>query len=271
MIAVAFLPVFTLVGQEGRLFRPLAWSKNFAMAIAAMLAITLDSAIRMLFARMDPFTFRLLHGGAPPHLAGDRISEPEIVDEMGRLMRVPGITTAWTMPIKARLDMLSTGIRTPVGLKVAGADLVEIQKIAQEAENILQKVPGTRSVFAGRVAGGYFLDFVLRREAGPLRPLGRRRQHAGDDGGGRRQPGHDAAIGPMRDVRSSRLLHRPSLPLPRGGRSASYPGRFAWAELLPAGARCNAADESPASRPATPPSQPDLFAEQAESHSNQLK
>jgi Cu(I)/Ag(I) efflux system membrane protein CusA/SilA len=319
VIAVAFLPVFTLIDQEGRLFRPLAWSKNLAMAIASLLAITLDPAMRMMFARMDPFRFRprflariadvllvgkyyseelhpisrFLHhiyeppcrfvlkhakatiavavllvaatvpvylklgqefmpplnegsllympttlpgmsvgqaqeilqmqdrilrsipevesvfgkagraasstdpapfsmmettiilkpelqwreksrwysSWAPDWLKGifrpfwrDRITEAEVVDEMDAKMRIPGLTTAWTMPIKARLDMLSTGIRTPVGLKISGADLKQIQRTAEEAESILQKVPGTRSVFAERVAGGYFLDFVLKRD-----------------------------------------------------------------------------------------------------------
>ena len=319
VIAVAFLPVFTLVDQEGRLFRPLAWSKNLAMAIAALLAVTLDPAMRMLFTRMEPFKLRfrplawlantllvgeyhseekhpissLLHRiyeppcrfvlrhakatialaiglvlstiplylalGAefmppldegtllymPTTLPGmsvgeaqgilqtqdrilrgfpevetvfgkagraesstdpapfsmmettivlkpesqwrehprwysrwapsflkemlrpfwrDRISEPELVEEMDRAMKAPGLTTAWTMPIKARLDMLSTGIRTPVGVKISGADLGQIERVARDAEAILQRVPGTRSVFAERAAGGYFLDFVLRRD-----------------------------------------------------------------------------------------------------------
>ena len=319
VIAVAFLPVFTLVDQEGRLFRPLAWSKNLAMAIAAVLAITLDPAMRMLFTRVDPFTFRprwlariasallvgkyraeeghpisgflhriyeppcrlvlrhakatvvaaallvaatvpvylklgsefmppldegtllympttlpgmsvgeaqsllqtqdrILHGfpevervfgkagraetstdpapfsmmettivlkpeslwrehrrwysgWAPDWLARllrpfwrDRISQAELVEEMDRAMKAPGLTTAWTMPIKARLDMLSTGIRTPVGLKISGANLDEIERIGRDAEAILQRVPNTRSVFAERAAGGYFLDFVLKRD-----------------------------------------------------------------------------------------------------------
>ena len=319
VIAVAFMPVFTLVDQEGRLFRPLAYSKNLAMAIAAVLAITLDPALRMLFTRMDPFTFkpkwlawisnqalvgkyyseekhpisRLLHriyeppcrfvlkhakatiavsllmvaatipiyfklgsefmpplnegsliympttlpgmsvteaqhslqlqdkilmtfpevdrvfgkagradtstdpapfsmmettvllkpeaqwrekprwysSWAPSFLKGmlrpfwrDRITQEDLVNEMDKALRLPGLTNAWTMPIKNRLDMLSTGIRTPVGLKIGGADLKEIERIGQEAEAILQKVPGTRSVFAERVAGGYFLDFALKRD-----------------------------------------------------------------------------------------------------------
>ena len=319
VIAVAFMPVFTLVDQEGRLFRPLAFSKNLAMAIAALLAITLDPAMRMLFTRMDPFKFRprplawlanavlvgkyyseekhpisrflhriyeppcrfvLKHPKAtigvallmvlatvpvylklgsefmpplnegsllymPTTLPGisvteaqrilqtqdrilrtfpevesvfgkagraatstdpapfsmmettiilkpdlqwrekprwysnwapewlkrplrpfwrDRITEEELVEEMDRAMKMPGLTMAWTMPIKARLDMLSTGIRTPVGLKISGADLATIERIARDAEGLLQRVPNTRSVFAERVAGGYFLDFVLKRD-----------------------------------------------------------------------------------------------------------
>ncbi len=320
VVAVSFMPVFTLVDQEGRLFRPLAYSKNLAMAIAAILALTLDPALRMLFARVDPFLFKpkwlawaatqalvgkyhaeerhpisvflhriyeppcrfvlrhpratlltaalLVLGTVPVYLrlgsefmpplnegtllympstlpglsqteaqrilqvqdrlirtvpevarvfgkAGradtatdpapfsmmetvivlkpetewrgrerwysrwapdwlksmlrpfwrDRVTQEEIVADLDRVVRLPAIPNAWTMPIKARLDMLSTGIRTPVGLKVNGADLAVIERIAVEAEGILQKVPGTRSAFAERAAQGYFLDFVLKREA----------------------------------------------------------------------------------------------------------
>ena len=320
VIAVAFMPVFTLVDQEGRLFKPLAYSKNLAMAIAAVLAITFNPAMRMLFARIEPFTFRprwlswlatqvlvgryysedghpisrLLHriyerpcrwvvkhakltvlaslllvvSTVPIYLAlgsefmpplregsllympsavqpgmsvaeaqkalqvqdkllmtfpeiervfgkagradtptdpapfsmmettillkpeakwreqkrwysawapewlkstlrrfwRDRISEEQLVDELNATLQLPGISNAWTMPIKARLDMLSTGIRTPVGIKISGADLGTIQKTALEIESAVQKVPGTRSVYAERVAGGYFLDFVLDRD-----------------------------------------------------------------------------------------------------------
>ena len=318
VIAVAFMPVFTLVDQEGRLFKPLAYTKNLAMAIAAILAITLDPAIRMLFTRMDPFTFRpkwlaaiatclcvgryfpeeehpiskrlfyvyepacnfvLRHKTLtlivalllvlttipvyfqlgsefmPPlnegsllympttvpsisvaeaqrllqmmdkrlrefpevervfgkagraetstdpapfsmiettivlkstdqwrkkdrwysnwpeflqsplrHIWSDRISHDELVAEMDKAMQYPGVTNAWTMPIKARIDMLSTGVRTPVGIKIQGADVKEIEKIGIRLESILSKVPGTRSVFAERTATGYFLDFTLKRE-----------------------------------------------------------------------------------------------------------
>jgi Cu(I)/Ag(I) efflux system membrane protein CusA/SilA len=320
VIAVAFMPVFTLVDQEGRLFKPLAYSKNLAMAIAALLAVTLDPAMRMLFARAEPFGFRprplawlassvlvgkyhseeshpisrLLHrlyegpcrfavrhakvtvaislvivaatipvyfklgsefmpplregsllympsavqpgmsvaeaqkalqvqdkllmtfpevdrvfgkagragtstDPAPlsmmettillkPELAWrgkprwfspwapdwlkrvlrtawrDRISEEELVAEMNAALQLPGISNAWTMPIKGRLDMLSTGIRTPVGIKLSGDKLGEIQKIGLEVEAAIQKMPETRSVYAERVAGGYFVDFILDRD-----------------------------------------------------------------------------------------------------------
>jgi copper/silver efflux system protein len=320
VIAVAFLPVFTLVDQEGRLFRPLAFTKNFVMAIAALLAVTLDPAMRMIFARMDYYRFRprfvswivnqvavgkyykeekhpisrllfriyepparlvlrhpkttivialllvattvpvylrlgsefmpplnegtilympttlpgisvseaetiLQHqdqmirafpevarvfgkaGRAetstdpapfsmmettvmlkPPsawrfkkqwysnwapdwlkrhilsRVAPEHISWDELIAELDRTVRIPGVTNAWTMPIKARIDMLSTGVRTPIGIKVLGPDLREIEKIGARLETLLRNVPGTRSVFAERVAGGYFLDFDLKRD-----------------------------------------------------------------------------------------------------------
>lgn len=295
VIAVAFLPVFTLVDQEGRLFKPLAFSKNFAMFIAAILAITLDPAMRMMFTRMDDFKLRwkwlsaaanhlfvgkyypeekhpisrflfriyepavhfvLKHRFAaviaaflmvaatvpvyfklgsefmpplnegsmlymPTALPGMSVTEaqkvlqlqdkmlktfPEVdhvfgkagraetptdpapfsmvettitlkpqkewrkgmtyqklVEEMDAAVRLPGIPNIWTMPIKNRIDMLSTGIRTPVGLKVLGPDLKEIQKIGEKLEKILQPIHGTRNVYAERAAGGYFLDFELNR------------------------------------------------------------------------------------------------------------
>jgi Cu(I)/Ag(I) efflux system membrane protein CusA/SilA len=321
VIAVAFLPIFTLVDQEGRLFRPLAWTKNLAMFIAAGLALTLDPALRMLFARMDfvhfrprwlawivnqvtvgryypearhpisrilfkvyepacrfvlrhpratiaaavvivastvPVYLRLGHEFMPPLNEGtilympttlpglsvaeagrllreqdrvlrsfpevervfgkagraetstdpapfsmmettvvlkptaewrhqdrfwsswspewlanavfrrawpDHISFETLVEEMDRALQIPGVTNAWTMPIKARIDMLSTGVRTPVGVKVYGADLREIEAVGARLEGVLRGVRGTRSVYAERVAGGYFLDFDLRREA----------------------------------------------------------------------------------------------------------
>jgi Cu(I)/Ag(I) efflux system membrane protein CusA/SilA len=319
VIAVAFIPVFALVDQEGRLFKPLAYSKNLAMAIAALLVITLDPAMRMMFARIEPFRFRprwlswaatkalvgtyyseerhpvsrvlfriyepacrfvLRHpkaviaaallavavsvpfyfklgrefmpplnegsilympttlpgisvaqaqelmetqdrvlksfpevervfgkagraetstdpapfsmmettvilkpteqwrprprwysAWAPEWAAGvlrpiwpDRISWDDLVAEMDLALRIPGVSNAWTMPIKARTDMLSTGVRTPVGIKIFGSDLAEIQRIGERLESIMWQVPGTRSVFAERVTGGYFVDFAPRRD-----------------------------------------------------------------------------------------------------------
>jgi len=318
VIAVAFLPVFTLVDQEGRLFKPLAYSKNLAMAIAAVLAVTLDPALRMLFTRMDPFVFRPrwlarilnaatvgsyypeerhpvsrvlfavyepvcrfvlrhraltiglalalvaltvpvyfrlgsefmppLNEGAylymPTALPGmsvteaqrilqvqdrvlrsfpevervfgkaGRVTSPtdpapfsmvettvvlkpesewrvvprwysrwprplrwlfarftpehptfeELRDEMDARLRFPGIPNIWTMPIKNRIDMLSTGVRTPIGIKILGADLKTIERIGERLEGIIRGIPGTRSVLAERTAGGYYVDFVLMRE-----------------------------------------------------------------------------------------------------------
>ncbi len=89
----------------------------------------------------------------------------ELVEEMDRRMQFPGLQNAWTQPIRARIDMLSTGIRTPVGVKVFGPDLDTIQEIGISIENILKPLPGTRSVYAERVAGGYFTDIRIDRDA----------------------------------------------------------------------------------------------------------
>ena len=88
----------------------------------------------------------------------------KLVEEMDKKIRIPGVANAWTMPIKNRIDMLSTGIRTPVGIKIFGPDLTKIEEIGRHLEMVLNSVPGTRSVFAERVAGGYYLDFDLKRE-----------------------------------------------------------------------------------------------------------
>ncbi len=318
VIAVAFLPIFTLVDQEGRLFRPLAFSKNFAMFIAALLAITLDPAIRMLFARIEPYNFKnrffnkianttmvgtyysehkhpvskrlfaiyepvidwvlkhkrktlafafvgiisiipgfmllgsefmpTLHEGSllymPTALPGvsvseaqrlltlqdqilktfpevesvfgkagraetstdtaplsmfettialkphsewrkeerwyswlpeftkapfqriwpETISEEKLIDEMNEKLAFIGMPNIWTMPIKNRIDMLSTGIRSPIGIKIFGPDLKTIQSIGEKIEKEIMSVEGTRSVIAERIAGGYFLDLDFDRE-----------------------------------------------------------------------------------------------------------
>ena len=323
VIAVGFLPVFSLEGQEGRLFKPLAFTKNFSMAIAALLAITLaPAAVRVLFSHMDSLNFRpkwlaravsavfvgkihseerhpisrpmmkLYHPivefvldhkwltigiavvvmaltvpvyfklgsefmppldegtilympstlpgisvaeatrllqiqdkiirefpevervfgkagraesstdpapfsmmettivlkpqedwpklerwyskSAPPRLQSilrrlwpDHVSTQQLIYGAGGLnaaLQIPGISNAWTMPIKNRTDMLTTGIRTPLGIKVLGSDLGQIQQVGEQVERALKDVPGTMSVFAERTTGGYFLDFDLKRD-----------------------------------------------------------------------------------------------------------
>ncbi|MFA4844631.1 MAG: CusA/CzcA family heavy metal efflux RND transporter [Candidatus Margulisiibacteriota bacterium] len=276
VMAVAFMPVFTLVAQEGRLFKPLAFTKNYSIFFAALLAITLTPALIMIFVRgkiisedqhpVSRFLIRLyrpvalwsikhrnlvvagalasilvtvpvflkmgsefmppLYEGSilymPTTLPGLSVTEaarllqiqdkviksfPEVervfgkagraatstdpapfsmmettvilkdkklwrrgltyeklVDELDKKMKIPGVSNAWTMPIKARIDMLTTGVRTPVGIKIYGADLQEIERLGTHLERVLKEVPGTRNVFAERVAGGYFVDFDLKRE-----------------------------------------------------------------------------------------------------------
>ncbi len=93
------------------------------------------------------------------------MSWEELISEMNKKMKFPGLTNAWTLPIKGRIDMLTTGIRTPIGIKVSGAKIEEIERIGIEVEKIMSDVKGTRSVFAERVAGGFFFDFNFNREA----------------------------------------------------------------------------------------------------------
>ena len=319
VIAVSFLPVLTLEAQEGRLFKPLAYTKNFSMIIAAVLAITLDPAMRLVFTHMKNFEFRprwlaraasavlvgkihaeeshpiskilirlyepvcawalrwkwfviaaavalvavtlpvferlgsefmppldegtLLYmpstlpgisvtqaqqllqvqdriikqfpevqtilgkaGRAetstdpaplsmmetvialkPPkqwrkvdtwysawapewaknifrRFTPDHISTDQLVEEMNQALKIPGTSNAWTMPIKGRVDMLTTGVRTPVGIKIYGADIKQIETLGTQIEAVLPRVQGTRSVFAERTSGGYFLDFKWNRD-----------------------------------------------------------------------------------------------------------
>jgi len=89
----------------------------------------------------------------------------KLIAEMDQAMQIPGVSNAWTMPIKARIDMLATGIRTPIGIKVFGKDLGEIEKLAQEIEVAVKAVPGTTSAYAERVTGGYYLDIEPDRMA----------------------------------------------------------------------------------------------------------
>ena len=319
VIAVSFLPVLALEAQEGRLFKPLAYTKNLTMIVAAILAITLDPALRLLLTHVRTFGFRpawlcrlanaalvgeihseekhpvsrfliriyepvvkwslrwkwtvigasvvlliatvpvfrrlgsefmplldegtlfympstmpgisiteaqkLLQvtdrvikqfpevdrvlgkagradtstdpaplsmletvitlkpasewrkvptwysGWAPEWLKGvlrpvwpDRLSQEQLVDQLNEALKIPGVSNAWTQPIRARIDMLTTGIRTPVGLKISGADLAVIEDIGAQVEAVLPGVPGTRGVFAERTGGGFFLDFEWNRD-----------------------------------------------------------------------------------------------------------
>jgi copper/silver efflux system protein len=92
------------------------------------------------------------------------ISPEEVINELNQALRFPGYTNAWTMPIKARVDMLTTGIRTPIGIKVYGPNLSKIEEIGKQIEGALQGIPGTRSVYAERVTGGYYIDFWVKRD-----------------------------------------------------------------------------------------------------------
>ncbi len=277
VITVSFLPVFALESQEGRLFKPLAFTKTFAMASAALLAVTLVPVAmgyfirgRIRHERDNPVSRGLIRvyrpvlegalrhrwltlGGAgllllltgipftrlgsefmppveegtilfmPMTLPGVSIQQasaimerqnaiiaalPEVasvvgkagrattatdpapldmfetvvnlkpedewragmtydrlVDELDAATRMPGVTNLWTMPIKNRTDMLATGMRTPVGVKIFGPDLDELQRIGTEVERILRDVPGTRSAVAERGASGYYLDIEVDRAA----------------------------------------------------------------------------------------------------------
>ncbi len=98
-------------------------------------------------------------------ITSDHIPEEELVAEMNEALNVPGVSNSWTMPIRGRIEMLTTGIRTPVGLKVQGNDLNEIQQIGHQIETILDTVPGTRNVFAERTGEGFFLDVAWNRAA----------------------------------------------------------------------------------------------------------
>ncbi|HEV2423835.1 MAG TPA: CusA/CzcA family heavy metal efflux RND transporter [Terriglobia bacterium] len=319
VLALAFLPVLTLQAEEGRMFRPLAYTKTLTMVIAAVLAITLDPALRLLLTRVERLHFRprwlcrmanallageirsedrhpvsrplirlyepvvrwtlrwkwhVIGGAAalmvitipvfnrlgsesmPPldegavlympttlpgisiaqagrllevsdrilrqfpevdhvlgkagraetatdpaplsmletvvvlkprsawrrvdtwysswapewekrvfrHLTPDTISTGELISEMDRALKLPGVSNAWTMPVRGRIDMLSTGIRTPVGLKIAGSSLKQIQEVGLQVESVLTEVRGTRAVLSERTAAGHFVDLEWDRE-----------------------------------------------------------------------------------------------------------
>jgi Cu(I)/Ag(I) efflux system membrane protein CusA/SilA len=98
-------------------------------------------------------------------IAHRRRTPDELADAMNSAIRFPGLTNAWTMPIKTRIDMLATGIKTPVGIKVAGANLAELERVAAQIEAVIKRVPGTSSAFAERVMGGNYIEFNIDRDA----------------------------------------------------------------------------------------------------------
>ncbi len=277
IITVSFLPVFTLEAQEGRLFAPLAFTKTFAMAGAALLSVTLVPVLMLLFIRgnikaeaENPLNRWMIAGYRPliagvlrrkkttlviavlacvaslypamklgsefmptlnegtlfympaslPGMSVTKAAEllqtqnkiiksfPEVasvygkagraqsatdpaplemfetvinlkpqeewrsgmttdklIAEMDKALQFPGVANSWTMPIKARIDMLSTGIRTPIGIKVFGKNLDEMERLAKEIESVVKKVPGTRSAFAERITGGFYLNIEPDRLA----------------------------------------------------------------------------------------------------------
>jgi Cu(I)/Ag(I) efflux system membrane protein CusA/SilA len=93
------------------------------------------------------------------------ITPEELVEQLNDAIHFPGLVNAWTMPIKTRIDMLSTGIKTPVGIKLMGPDLSTLAKLAKDVEAVVAKIPGTRSVIAERVMGGYYMDYTIDRDA----------------------------------------------------------------------------------------------------------
>jgi copper/silver efflux system protein len=98
------------------------------------------------------------------HVTPDHISQEELIRQMNEAVKAPGLANAWTMPVKGRTDMLTTGVRTPAGLKIAGADVYQIEKIGLQAESLLNSVDGTRSIFVERMGSGYFLDIEWNRD-----------------------------------------------------------------------------------------------------------
>jgi len=198
IITVSFLPVFTLESQEGRLFSPLgsefmptlnegtlfympASLPGMSITKAAELLQTQDKIIRSFpevasvygkagraNTATDPAPtemFETVINLKPEREWRAGMTIDKLVSELDRALQFPGVSNAWTMPIKARIDMLSTGIRTPIGIKVFGKRLDEMERLAKEIEAVVKQVPGTSSAFAERITGGYYLEIEPERSA----------------------------------------------------------------------------------------------------------
>src|SRR2546425_1250911 len=194
IITLSFLPVFTLEDQEGRLFRPLALTKTFAMAAAALLSLTpqrrllhVEDSILMTFPEVESVWGKAGRANtatdwAPMSMVETvvnlkpesewrpRMTQDRLIAEMDQRLRLTGAVNTWTMPIKNRTDMLSTGVRTTLAVKIFGPDLQTIQRIGQDIERALAPLPGSASVYAERSFGGRYLD--IRPDADALARYG---------------------------------------------------------------------------------------------------
>src|SRR5207244_2411189 len=194
VITVSFIPVFSLTAQEGRLFKPLAFTKTFSMFFAAFLGVTLVPVLMVLLIRgkITPEIKKIPEAVTVFGKAGqaDTPTDPaplsmfetvvtlktpdqwrkgmtwdRLLAELNANIKTPGMANIFWMPIQTRTEMLTTGFRSILGVKVFGPDLGEIQRLAVQIEKELADFPNTRSVFAERTVGGYFLDFTVNREA----------------------------------------------------------------------------------------------------------
>jgi len=163
----SFPEVVSVFGKAGRIDSSTDPAPFSMMETTVVLKPMEQWRARPRFFTRWPKPFRFVLG----HLWPEQISWEELTDEMDKALQIPGSVNAWTMPIKGRIDMLTTGVRTPIGIKVFGASLDEIQRIGENIETILRALPGTRSIFArarlGRVLRGHHAPSA---RAGPVRP-----------------------------------------------------------------------------------------------------
>ncbi len=148
IIILAFVPVFALTGMEGKMFHPLAFTKTFAMLCSTIMAITL---VPVLCKPKDQW---------PKGLTKDAI-----LARLDDKLQIPGVTNIWTQPIRNRIDMLSTGIRTQIGIKVFGPDLRVIEQKSEEIKNVVRQVPGATDLYAERTTGAPYLEMTVDRAA----------------------------------------------------------------------------------------------------------